>query len=372
MAKREKQAAPAPKVEAEDQVAAATPEVTGNVGLLKYNTASGRWEVTYRGVHICSRAGSQGDEGAKAYCRGVIIGGQSQKAKKFNLTNVIEVGDDNQPVVAATLPDGTAAPIIPIATIEAEFPINERFEILTDYVDMVATGKKASAMITGPGGLGKSFTVMQVVRDNGLINIGDWLEKAEIGAKYEAAKMTSYMVVKGYSTAKGLYRTLYENKNQLIIFDDCDSILRDPTAVNLLKAALDSYEKRVVTWNSEGFIDDGLPRSFEFTGGVIFISNMAMQKIPQAIRSRASCIDVSMTRTEVVDRMRVIVSSDSFMPEYDMDVKLDAMEYVAEYAFHPLVQELNLRSLVNVVQARAAKENWRRMALYDMASSSTN
>ncbi len=349
----------------------AAPAAEGNVGLLKYNHVAERWEVLFRGAVICGRYGSEGDEGAKAYCRAVIMGGQSRKASKFNITSVVEVDAENQPKAAVTLPDGTTAAAAPLITIEAEFPINERFAILEDYVHMVARSKKPSAMVVGSGGLGKSFTVMKVIKQQGLTNIGEWLERAEIGAKFEAGRMTAFQVVKGFSTAKGLYRTLYEAKNQLIIFDDCDSVLRDPVAANLLKAALDSYDRRVVTWASEGFIDDGLPRSFEFTGGVIFISNLPMSKIPQALRSRSSCVDVSMTRTEVVERMRVIVSSQDFMPEFDLDIKLDAMEFVAEHAFHPLVTDLNLRSLVNVIQAREDKpDTWRRMALYEMASAS--
>ena len=39
-------------------------------------------------------------------------------------------------------------------------------------------------------------------------------------------------------------------------------------------------------------------------------------------------------------------------------------------AYNPLVNELNLRSLVNVIKARAAKpESWKRVGLYSMANS---
>jgi hypothetical protein len=54
--------------------------------------------------------------------------------------------------------------------------------------------------------------------------------------------------IKGFSTAKNMFRTLYENNGSTIIFDDCDSILKDAIAINILKAALDSYDKRVITW----------------------------------------------------------------------------------------------------------------------------
>lgn len=255
--------------------------------------------------------------------------------------------------------------IEPIQTVESEFPINERFQIMEDYTDMVGKRELASALVTGEGGLGKSFTVMKALKASGAKDISSM----EIGARLDG--QSGYVVVKGYSSAKGLFRTLYENRNQIIVFDDCDSVLKDPNAVNILKSALDSYDVRMVSWNTEGWGgDDDLPKTFEFTGGVIFISNLPKHKVPQAIRSRAMCADVSMTREEVVERMRMIVDSAEFMPEYEDEHKREALEFVAENANNPMVPTLNLRSLVNVVKARAAKpDHWRRLGLYSMANS---
>jgi hypothetical protein len=154
------------------------------------------------------------------------------------------------------------------------------------------------------------------------------------------------------------------------VFDDCDNVLKDPNAVNILKSALDSYDERMVTWNAEGWgSDDDLPKTFEFTGGVIFISNLSKHKVPQAIRSRAMCADVSMTRAEVVERMRVIAESPEFLPEFDDEIKADALEFVAENANNPMITSLNLRSLVNVCKARAAKpDTWKRLGLYSIVN----
>lgn len=331
----------------------------GKICTVKFNSDESRWEAVYKGQVIAKTSDTvNGVE----YLRGVITGGLSKKARVLGVDQIEIVG------TAATVndpsDDNSQAPMAG-PSIETEFPINERFAIMEDYVEMVAARDLASTLVTGEGGLGKSFTVMRTLRRTGLNDI----TKMEIGARFDGQK--GYIVVKGYSTAKGLYRTLYENRNQIIIFDDCDSVLRDPNAVNILKAALDSYDTRIVTWNAEGWGgDEDLPKSFEFTGGVIFISNMPKAKVPQAIRSRAMCADVSMTRNEVIDRMRVIVRSDEFMPEHDLSHKLEAMEFVAEHASNPLIVELNLRSLVNVVKTRTAKpDNWRRVGLYSMANS---
>lgn len=302
----------------------------------RYNEASERWEAVYQGKVLAS---NRDRIGGSEYLRRVIEGGTSQKAKNLGITKiefVDEVVDESGEIVAG----------VETQTVEKEFPINERFMIMEDYVDMVATRELASTLVTGEGGLGKTYTVMKTLKESGLKDV----TKMEIGAKFNGAK--GYIVVKGYSTPKGLFRTLYENRNQIIVFDDCDSVLKDPTAVNILKAALDSYDERIVTWNAEGWgSDEDLPKSFNFEGGVIFISNLPKHKIPQAIRSRAMCADVGMTRAEVVERMRVIVQSPEFMPDFEFDEKTEALEFVAENAYNPMVQELNLRSLVNVIKA---------------------
>lgn len=322
-----------------------------NIADLALNAGTGKWEAIYRGRVLASSP-------ARDYVEKVISGGFSKKAKAMGVTGVRVVGE------AQVLANGEVVAATEIATIEKEFGINERFSIVADYADMVASGSTASALVTGEGGLGKSYTVMQVVKARGLRDIS----KAPVGTKF--SPMTGFVVVKGFSTAKGLFRTLHDHKKQVIIFDDCDAVLRDPTSVNILKAALDSYDVRTVTWNSEGgFGDDDLPKTFEFEGGVIFISNMSKDKVPQAIRSRALCADVSMSRAEVVERMRVIASSKDFMPDIDRAIKDEALEFVAEHAFHPLVKSLNLRSLLSVIKIRTAKpDTWRRTALYDMAN----
>lgn len=315
--------------------------------LLSYNEKSGKWEASYGGQVFLKSA-------SKDYVVDKIVNQISNKAKALGVTSVEEIGTPKAVTAAKTVdPD-------------LVFSINERFQILEDFVDMVASGTIPSAIITGQGGLGKSHTVFAALKRAGKFNIDD----AEIGARFdEGLSAKSYVVVKGFSTAKGLFRTLWENRDRLVVFDDCDSVLKDPVAANLLKAALDSYDKRVITWNAEASFggDDELPKSFIFTGGVIFISNLPMYKIPQAIISRSMPADVSMTRSEIVQRMRTIVKSDDFLRGYSDEHKSDALEFIAANAHRPEVKEINLRTLINVTKARATKpEHWKRLALYAM------
>lgn len=240
--------------------------------------------------------------------------------------------------------------------IAQEFGINERFGFVTDLVNMVATKATPSTIITGEGGLGKTYTVLEALESAGLRNITEF----EVGEVVATGK--SFRVVKGYSTAKGLYRTLYENSSSILVFDDCDSILRDPEALNILKGALDSFDKRYISWNTSRDSED-LPRSFCFNGGIIFISNMPMHKIDQAVRSRSMCVDLSMTTEQKLERMEVIIESDEFMPAVDLVAKKDALSCIRE--FKAKAKEISLRTLISVTKIRATnKANWKALAQY--------
>lgn len=237
-----------------------------------------------------------------------------------------------------------------------QFAINDRFTFTDQLVKMVAKGQTASCVITGEGGLGKSFTVMKALRDAGLKDVSE-LPIGEV-----IPPRGCFRVVKGFSTAKGLYRILFENQNSIIVFDDCDSILKDPDALNLLKGALDSYDKRYITWNTS-INDDGLPRSFEFKGGVVFVSNMAADKISQAIRSRAMNVDLSMTTDQKIERMETIMRSDEFMYDVPMPFKIESLELIRKNK--DTASEISLRTLINVTKIRnSGNSNWASLAKY--------
>ena len=285
-----------------------------------------------------------------------------------------------------------------------EFDINTRFEFLETLVKMIVDKNIPSLLITGEGGLGKTFTVKKVINDCGLDDVAIHMEERralmakfeEELIKYEEAKKLAekvakrkknpndadqgeievpplpkapdnrnvgdYIFIKGYSTAKALYRILYENRDKICVFDDCDSIQKDANAVNLIKAAADSYDDRWVSWYAENPNSD-LPSSFRFEGQIIFISNLSYHHVDQAIRSRSMCVDLSMTVDQKIERMSRIVESEAFMPEVSKEHKADALAFLNEK--RNVVRDLTLRSLISVAKIRASDApNWSMLAEY--------
>jgi len=243
---------------------------------------------------------------------------------------------------------------------ESKFTINQRFQFVGDMVKMLADGDQASVIVTGPGGLGKTYNVIKSLKDSGMKDIS-LAEEFEIGTRIYLKK--SFRIIKGYSSPKGLYRLLFTNKDGVLVFDDCDSILRDPNAVNLLKGALDSYDKRIISWNAD-IRDDDLPTSFEFTGRVVVISNLSSIQMDQALLSRSMVVDISMTTQEKIDRMRYLISDTEFMPEYTMNQKNDAVDFLE--SVKDKAKELSLRSLIMTTKIRKnnPRGNWKNLADY--------
>lgn len=261
---------------------------------------------------------------------------------------------------------GTKVDFEAAAKIRAErderFGINTRFEFVEKLVKMVAGGVQPSAVITGEGGLGKTFTVNKTLTESGFQDVSDLSEFAP-GTVLSRSKI--FTSVKGYSTPKGLYRTLFENNKSVVIFDDCDAILKDPVALNILKSALDSYGKRIISWNSD-MRDDDLPRSFNFEGRVIFISNMGQDQIDQAIRSRSMMIDLSMTAEQKIERMEHIAKSTDFLPDFERGHIADALELIRELKDE--CKEISLRTLISVTKVRASNDDWKDLATYMLVS----
>jgi hypothetical protein len=157
---------------------------------------------------------------------------------------------------------------------------------------------------------------------------------------------------KGRATAAGLFVTLYENSDKIIILDDCDSVFRDDDAVNILKGALDSYDTRKISYiTSKPLKDeygDPLPRHFEFTGRVIFISNIAQSKLDEAIRSRSFVADISMNTEQMFLRMEQLIGK--MENKIPMAAKKQALEIMKDLYSKYEGIDINLRSFIKAAR----------------------
>ena len=138
--------------------------------------------------------------------------------------------------------------------------------------------------------------------------------------------------------------------------------MKDPVALNLLKGALDSYGDRYISWNAD-MRDDDLDKTFKFTGQIIFITNVSSEKLDQAVKSRAMVVDLSMTRDEMLQRMRTIAESSDFLPEVSALPKRAALQFLEENL--AAITNLSLRTLIQTVKiANSGDSSWKNLAKY--------
>ena len=240
--------------------------------------------------------------------------------------------------------------------------MRERFNILDDMTQASIDGVVRGMVVTGPPGVGKSYGVEQVLEKNNLFD-------AIAGNKLR------YEVIKGASSAIGLYKVLYNNadKNSVLVLDDCDTVLYDETSLNLLKAALDSSKKRTLNWNTDSALlrREGIPDSFEFKGSVIFITNLKFDKVRgkikdhlDAIMSRCHYLDLTMdTMREKVLRCKQIVA-DGMLNEYGFTAaeQNELMAFLLDNK--EKMREISLRMVTKLADLKKSMggEKWKRVA----------
>jgi hypothetical protein len=241
--------------------------------------------------------------------------------------------------------------------------IRERFDILHEMTKATVSGDIRAMIVSGPPGVGKSYGVETEI------------EKACLFDKL-AGKRLRAEVVKGSATPIGLYQTLYKysDANSVVVFDDCDSILLDDVALNLLKGALDSGKKRVISWLSESSAlrREGIPDRFEFKGSVIFITNlkfdqMKSQKLRDhldALQSRCHYLDLTLdTMRDKLLRIKQIAKDGVLFADYDFNEyqQDDIIDFM--HANKERLREVSLRMALKIADLRKSfPNNWKRMS----------
>jgi hypothetical protein len=199
---------------------------------------------------------------------------------------------------------------------------------------MVGRGIQPSLVITGSAGTGKTHLVKATLTGMGLV------------------ESTDFVHFKGRATAAGLFVTLYDNCDKIVILDDCDSVFKDADAVNILKGALDSYDTRSISYLTTKPLKDEfgahLPRTFEFTGKIIFISNIDQSKLDAAIRSRSFVADVDLTKEQMFVRVEQLM--EKMEPMIPMPAKEQAIEIMKQLELEFDGVDINLRSFIKAAR----------------------
>ena len=264
------------------------------------------------------------------------------------------------------------------------------FEDIKTLTKFVAQGGSKSLIVCGMGGIGKTYEVTSTLRKI----------YGEPGDKYtyhSGAKISP----------RSFYSAVFRERDMLQVWDEADSILKQDDTVMMLKPALDTSGKPAMEYvtntlpmtgkneaeirdyclqcdeadtlvytNNPNKLKDGemvFPSKFYFDGQMIFISNMRASEIEDAIKSRSIFLDVYLSATDVMNRMKTIMKA-QYPDETDESLNefFDTMgasvpdEGPVTYMTPELARRnkpLTIRSLVlGMALKKAGVEAWERIA----------
>ena len=245
---------------------------------------------------------------------------------------------------------------------EIEVKLQDRFEALEIMSEATGKGINRALIVSGPAGLGKSYTVEAKMAE---------LEKQGHHITY----------IKGYVRPLALYKLLYESRhpNSVLVFDDSDSIFHDDVSMNLLKSACDSTDRRVLHWLSRSLEreedEDGenIPEKFEFEGSIIFITNYDFDRLIEsgnklaphfeALVSRSHYLDLAMkTKLDYLVRIKQVVRGGMLRDRgFSVSDETMIMEFIVDNVDR--LRELSLRMVVKLSGLYKMNcNNWQKLA----------
>ena len=245
---------------------------------------------------------------------------------------------------------------------EAMERIRERFEVLTQMTEATQEGNVRAMIVSGPPGVGKSYGVEEQLNKSDIFN-----KMADVPPKFE--------VVRGSMSALGLYQKLYKfsNPGNILVLDDCDTVLFDDVSLNILKAALDSSKKRYISWNTESRIlaNEGVPDRFEYRGSVIMITNIKFNYVKSkklqdhlaAIMSRCHYLDLTMdTVRDKFLRCKQVVADGNMLAEYGFSKEEGAglIQFMEDHKDQ--LNEISLRMVTKLADLKKMSDDWQKLA----------
>jgi len=193
---------------------------------------------------------------------------------------------------------------------------------ITDLVKVVVSGYSDSLILISDGGLGKSFTVLETLKEKSMEENRD------------------FAYITTFATSLELYNLLFIHKDKVVVLDDVEGILTDKKSISILKSALwSSSGKREISYYSKTSLLDA-PNKFEFSGKLIIcINEIGNSRIIQALTSR--CLFYSLEfdyedKIELIEALGILYSIPSELIDF---IKMNTS---------PATENLSMRTLIHI------------------------
>lgn len=285
-------------------------------------------------------------------------------------TQATEVSTFNGQVPVADLP---AIPRNGMSAVEAQYRaleteddainrISESFKMLELLTKKCASGSIRGLIVTSGPGVGKTHTVTTALEE-----IYDPDDRRQFSGN------KPFDIIKGSVTAPAMYMALYNTseEGQVLVLDDAD-VWGDEEALNLLKAALDDKKIRSVSWRKQSrWLEEyEIPNEFNYSGSVIFLSNLdpsntrseKMRRHIEALSSRVMTLDIDITtRSDRLLRIKQVMQC-GLLADYRLEPEEEALIFQFVEDNFDDMEEQSLRLVRNIADLYVADETWEDLA----------
>ena len=207
--------------------------------------------------------------------------------------------------------------------------LKDKLQIIRDLVVSVVKRYTTGLILTGRGGTGKSWTVIE--------------ELKRLKADYDLHN--------SHMTARGLYDALSAKHNSTHLIEDNEPLFRDQKALGVLRSATwatlrDDKGRPVRHLFWETFRESG---DTVFNGGIIVIANRPISRMPemQAWATRLPHSDLDVTADEIAALMRSVALQGHHIGDVFLEPKacLEVADFLIDKS-RELKRALDMRMLV--------------------------
>jgi hypothetical protein len=248
--------------------------------------------------------------------------------------------------------------------------IERQFSVMTRLTELMVKDAVRALIISGAPGIGKSYSLEK--------RLDLAIAEDEIG---------QFTFLKGRISAIALFKQLWDHKEpgDVLVLDDIDGIFHDEVSLNLLKAALDTGDRRVLHWltANEWLAANGVDNEFEFNGTIAFLTNLDFDRLIErgsilaphlkALLSRSTYLSLGIhTNKEILIRIKQVIQNTEILAKHHItyEQKWAMIDWLDTH--YENLRDLSIRTILKLAAyMKGDPDGWQDIALATMVRNST-
>ena len=252
--------------------------------------------------------------------------------------------------------------------------VNDRLATMANGFRAVALGTLPAVMVRSGPGIGKTHTLKELFKKLGMVENEDFIIIKAGVSEYGDYRIVCHWAEKVKEWKRQAKEKDAKSKGKkkktvpVIVFDDVP--IKGQKMVDMMKALMDTYEERIVTWHTDRTSMDPnekggkLPASVTYEGGVIILTNEPTKKIDKPMRDRSIFFEIEITDAEMIERMRTVAQDmEPHMnkPNYPYPkLKKEVVDWICSDDYEG--EERSMRTLYKALKlAQANPKRWKLM-----------